>query len=108
MLYVYPALVLTNPHEANTERQYTGGSFQGHQAISWLRTAALPAGLDTKTGAAAFVSGLTALTFLRESYEVKKGDTILVHAAAGGLGLQLTQVSNSFATEGGMHLLIPG
>jgi len=55
--------------------------------------AKLPASVDTKTGAAITLQGLTALTFVRESYEVKKGDTILVYAAAGGVGLILTQLA---------------
>lgn len=36
--------------------------------------------------------GITALALVKESYEVKKGDTILVHAAAGGVGLLLCQL----------------
>lgn len=42
-----------------------------------------------------FVQGFTALTFITESYDVKKGDYILVHAAAGGVGLLLTQLINA-------------
>jgi len=38
------------------------------------------------------VGGITALTLVREAYAVKKGDWILVHAAAGGTGLLLGQV----------------
>lgn len=36
--------------------------------------------------------GMTALSLVKEAYEVKKGDTILVHAAAGGVGLLLGQI----------------
>jgi NADPH:quinone reductase len=36
--------------------------------------------------------GITALALIKESYEVRKGDTILVHAAAGGVGLLLCQL----------------
>lgn len=36
--------------------------------------------------------GITALSLVREAYEVKKGDTILVHAAAGGVGLLMMQI----------------
>ncbi|KAH3667096.1 hypothetical protein WICMUC_005443 [Wickerhamomyces mucosus] len=42
--------------------------------------------------AGSLVQGLTALTFIEESYKVKKDDYILVHAAAGGVGLILTQL----------------
>ncbi len=38
------------------------------------------------------LQGLTALTMIREAYPVKKGDWILVHAAAGGVGLLLVQM----------------
>lgn len=39
-----------------------------------------------------FLMGLTALSLVKESYVVKKGDTILVHAAAGGVGLLMCQI----------------
>ncbi len=39
--------------------------------------------------------GMTALSLVKESYEVKKGDTVLVHAAAGGVGLLLCQLLRS-------------
>lgn len=42
--------------------------------------------------AAIFIQGFTALTFIEESYAVKKDDYILVHAAAGGVGSLLTQL----------------
>ena len=42
-------------------------------------------------GAAMMLKGLTAQYLLRQTYRVKKGDTILVHAAAGGVGLILCQ-----------------
>jgi NADPH:quinone reductase len=41
---------------------------------------------------AAFLQGLTALTLCEEAYKVQKDDWILVHAAAGGVGLWLCQV----------------
>lgn len=42
--------------------------------------------------AAGLLQGLTALTLIRESYAVQKGDAVLVHAAAGGVGLLLLQL----------------
>lgn len=57
-----------------------------------MHTFALPSGIDTKTGAAALLQGLTALTLIREAHHVNKGDWILVHAAAGGMGLWLCQL----------------
>lgn len=52
----------------------------------------IPSSLKPSIAAAALLQGLTALTLIRESYEVKKGDWILVHAAAGGVGLWLCQL----------------
>jgi len=51
----------------------------------------LPAGIDDTIAAAMMLKGLTAQYLLRRTYRVKKGDTILVHAAAGGVGQILCQ-----------------
>ncbi len=48
--------------------------------------------MSTEEAAGSMIGGLTVLTLVKESYEVKKGDWILVHAAAGGTGLLLGQV----------------
>jgi NADPH2:quinone reductase len=55
------------------------------------RLVKLPAGLDEKTAAAMMLKGLTAQYLVRRTYRVKKGDTILMHAAAGGVGQILCQ-----------------
>jgi NADPH:quinone reductase-like Zn-dependent oxidoreductase len=52
----------------------------------------IPEFISTKDAAAALLQGTTALTLIRESYRVQKGDWILVHAAAGGTGLWLVQL----------------
>ncbi|MGH7897176.1 MAG: quinone oxidoreductase family protein, partial [Candidatus Binatia bacterium] len=51
----------------------------------------IPDGIDDRTAAAMMLQGLTAQYLLRRTYRVKSGDTILVHAAAGGIGLILCQ-----------------
>jgi NADPH2:quinone reductase len=51
----------------------------------------LPAGIGDDVAAAAMLKGLTAWYLLRETYKVQKGETILVHSAAGGVGLILCQ-----------------
>lgn len=58
-----------------------------------------PKGVDNKLGAASILQGLTALTFVKEAYEVKKGDYILVHAAAGGTGSIIVQLAASFGAH---------
>jgi len=50
------------------------------------RLVKIPAGLDEKTAAAMMLKGLTAQYLIRRTYRVKKGDTIVMHAAAGGVG----------------------
>jgi NADPH2:quinone reductase len=55
------------------------------------RLVKIPTGVDDKTAAAMMLKGLTAQYLIRRTYRVKKGDTILMHAAAGGVGLILCQ-----------------
>ena len=53
----------------------------------------LPAGVSTKQGAAAMLQGMTAHYLACSTYPLKTGDTCLVHAAAGGVGLLLCQIA---------------
>jgi NADPH:quinone reductase len=55
------------------------------------RLVKIPPGVDDKTAAAMMLKGLTTQYLIRRTYRVKKGDTILMHAAAGGVGLILCQ-----------------
>jgi len=55
------------------------------------RLVKIPAGVSDNTAAAMMLKGMTAWYLLRRTYKVKKGDTILVHAAAGGVGQILCQ-----------------
>ncbi|HEX9686987.1 MAG TPA: quinone oxidoreductase [Burkholderiales bacterium] len=59
------------------------------------RLVKIPAGIDDKTAAAMMLKGLTAQYLIRRTYRVKKGDTILMHAAAGGVGQILCQWARS-------------
>jgi NADPH2:quinone reductase len=67
----------------------------GAYAEVLLRPAArlvkIPAGIDDRTAAAMMLKGLTSQYLIRRTYRVKKGDTILMHAAAGGVGQILCQ-----------------
>jgi NADPH2:quinone reductase len=51
----------------------------------------LPDDIDDQTAAAAMLKGMTAEYLLRRTHRVKRGDTVLVHAAAGGTGMLLCQ-----------------
>jgi NADPH2:quinone reductase len=55
------------------------------------RLVKIPAGVKDETAAAMMLKGMTAWYLCRRTYRVKKGDTIVVHAAAGGVGQILCQ-----------------
>jgi NADPH2:quinone reductase len=55
------------------------------------RLVKIPSGIDDQTAAAMMLKGMTAWYLVRRTYRVKKGDTVVVHAAAGGVGQILCQ-----------------
>jgi NADPH2:quinone reductase len=55
------------------------------------RVVPLPAGIDERTAAAMMIRGMTARYLLHETYRVKSGDVIVIHAAAGGVGAIVCQ-----------------
>lgn len=57
------------------------------------RLVKLPDGLDAKLAAAVMLQGMTAHYLAYDTFPLKAGDTALVHAAAGGVGLLLTQMA---------------
>ena len=59
------------------------------------RLVKIPGGIDDQTAAAMMLKGMTAWYLCRRTYRVKKGDTIVVHAAAGGVGQILCQWTKS-------------
>jgi len=69
------------------------GSYATHAVVPAARLVALPAGLDARIGAAAMLQGMTAHYLVHDTYPLKPGETALVHAAAGGVGLLLIQMA---------------
>jgi NADPH2:quinone reductase len=63
------------------------GAYAEARLIDAAKVVKLPNAIDDRTAAAIMLKGMTAHYLLRRTYEVKSGDTILVHAAAGGVGL---------------------
>jgi NADPH2:quinone reductase len=63
------------------------GSYATHRAVPAAHVVALPDDIDDATAAAVMLKGLTAHYLLHHSYTVQRGDTVLFHAAAGGVGL---------------------
>ena len=67
------------------------GAYCEARTIKADRLVKLPDGIDFKTAAGMMLQGMTAQYLLRRTFPVKAGDTILVHAAAGGVGLIMCQ-----------------
>jgi NADPH2:quinone reductase len=73
---------------------YTGvpGAYAEYAAVPADRLVMIPAGLDFQTAAAAMLQGMTAHYLTHSTYPVQRGETALVHAAAGGVGSLLVQM----------------
>lgn len=70
------------------------GAYAQQAAVPATRLVPLPGKVDFETGAAAMLQGMTAHYLVHGSYALKKGDTALIHAAAGGVGLLLVQMAS--------------
>jgi NADPH2:quinone reductase len=84
-----------NVVKAGDRVAWTGilGSYAEWHAVPADRLVALPAGVTAKQGAAIMLQGMTAHYLASSTYALKAGDTCLVHAGAGGVGLLLTQIA---------------
>ena len=71
---------------------YAPGSYTQRIAIPAASLVPVPDAIDDRTAAAVMMQGLTASHFATDFYPVQPGDVAFVHAAAGGLGLLLTQI----------------
>jgi NADPH2:quinone reductase len=67
------------------------GGYAEERLIAADRVVKLPDSIDDRTAAAMMLQGMTARYLIREVFPIKGGETILVHAAAGGVGLILCQ-----------------
>ncbi|MEY9858924.1 NADPH2:quinone reductase [Catenulispora sp. GAS73] len=68
------------------------GSYAEQVIVPAERAVAVPDGVDIETAAAVILQGMTAHYLTQSTYPIKAGETALVHAAAGGMGLLLTQL----------------
>ncbi|MBI4562694.1 MAG: quinone oxidoreductase [Candidatus Rokubacteria bacterium] len=71
------------------------GSYATHNVIAGDRLVVLPAKLSFQDGAGAMLQGMTAHYLSHTTYPLKPGDSCLVHAAAGGVGLLLCQMAKT-------------
>lgn len=77
------------------------GAYADANNVPANRLVKLPSGISDEVGAAALLKGMTVQYLLKRTYPVKAGQTILFHAAAGGVGLIAVQWANSL----GVHVI---
>jgi NADPH2:quinone reductase len=75
------------------------GSYAEQALVAADRVVPLPDSITPESAAAALLQGLTAHYLLFDSYPVRPGDAVLVHAAAGGMGLLLTQLATKLGAQ---------
>ena len=80
---------------------YTGvlGSYAEYAAVPADRLVKVPDGVDDRQAAAAMLQGMTAHYLCHSAYPLKKGETALIHAAAGGVGLLLVQMAKDLGAH---------
>ncbi|KIJ53606.1 hypothetical protein M422DRAFT_73896 [Sphaerobolus stellatus SS14] len=75
------------------------GVLAEYVAVPFKAVQPLPSTIPTRLAASSFTQGLTAITFLNEAYHPKPGEWILIHTAAGGLGLIMTQYASRLGAK---------
>jgi NADPH:quinone reductase len=69
------------------------GSYAEYAIVPAARLVPIPSNIDARSAAALMLQGMTAHYLTHSTYALKKGDTALIHAAAGGAGLLLVQIA---------------
>jgi NADPH2:quinone reductase len=87
---------------------YAPGSYAQKIAIPATALVPIPDGIDDKTAASVMMQGLTASHFATDFYSTQPGDIAFVHAAAGGLGLLLTQNHHAARRQGDRPSVLAG
>jgi NADPH:quinone reductase len=77
----------------------TPGAYSDLRNVPAERLVKVPRGVSDEQAAALMLKGLTAHFLIRRTYKVQRGDTILVHAAAGGVGLILCQWAKALGAK---------
>ncbi len=80
---------------------YTGilGAYAEYAAVPAERLVRVPAALDNRQAAAVMLQGMTAHYLVNSTYPLKRGETALIHAAAGGVGLLLVQMASNLGAH---------
>jgi len=77
----------------------TLGSYAEYAAVPADRLVRIPQGVSEREAAAAMLQGMTAHYLSHDTYPLKRGETALVHAAAGGVGLLLVQMAHNIGAR---------
>ncbi len=75
------------------------GSYAEERVLPADRIVKVPEGVSDRQAAAVMLKGLTAWYLLRRTYRVRKGDPVVIHAAAGGVGLIAVQWARALGAE---------
>jgi len=75
------------------------GSYAEYSAVAADRLVPIPAGVSEQQAAAVMLQGMTAHYLSHDTYPLKRGETALVHAAAGGVGLLLVQMAHNIGAR---------
>jgi NADPH2:quinone reductase len=75
------------------------GSYAEYAAVAADRLVKIPNGLSEEDAAAVMLQGMTAHYLVYDTYPLKKGETALVQAAAGGVGLLLVQMAHQIGAR---------
>src|SRR5208282_4710155 len=75
------------------------GSYAEYAAVPADRLVKIPAGVGEREAAAAMLQGMTAHYLAHSTYPLKKGETAVIHAAAGGVGLLLVQMAHNIGVR---------
>ena len=75
------------------------GAYAEYAAVPADRLVPIPSGVSDRDAAAALLQGMTAHYLSYDTYPLKRGETALVHAAAGGVGLLLVQMAHNIGAR---------
>ena len=75
------------------------GSYAEYAAVPADRLVKIPFGVSERDAAAAILQGMTAHYLVYDTHPLKKGETALIHAAAGGVGLLLVQMAHNIGAR---------
>jgi len=75
------------------------GSYAEYSIVPAWKLAKIPDRINTKTACTAMLQGMTAHYLTHSTFKIKKNNIILLHAAAGGVGLLLTQIAKKLGAR---------